>query len=494
MNTLVNIPMAISKLLHAGSVSGPSRLDTNSMFTLTSPKPSSTGPSEPHDVITPHKEERHSVGDDIMQSVGASGVDPAITSCEDAKGVVFVKPSENRHLKSSDHTLLNQKKHPGNDSVLIIRHLSKAPLLADVSASVVMGEVFCFVSSDTDVNSEILRCIAGKDSYEGQILFNYRRFGWRHPTSPVTMGYCSHDETFSHVLTPREVLTFHCTLRGVINVTEEVRTVLKVCKLSNSADMAPQDISEGSLARLRVAKAVVGEPDVILLDRPLANLDSVGKVTVWKAINRTKKRGKMVIMTSNSIDECANLASRVAIIVHGQVMFVSSPKGIRNRFSNSYSLTARLGSCEKHLVDILVPCLMQRFPDSEIFVDSLNYLHVLLPFRTDSLADIFRLMASVKKHLKVTDFVLSHTTLDNVIDALEKDIKKVEKGETKMPLEDDFSSVSQVNYEDNELSAPEVHIALEGSRVKFQSETYTEGFLKHGEKSDNLSVAENPES
>ncbi|RUS80497.1 hypothetical protein EGW08_011748, partial [Elysia chlorotica] len=189
--------------------------------------------------------------------------------------------------------------------------------------------------------------------------------------------------------------------------------------------------SEGALARFRVAKAVVGEPDVILLDQPTANLDSVGKLIVSKAIRRMKDRGKMVIMTSHSIDECADLASRVAIIVRGKVMFVSSPNGIRSRFSNSYSLTVRLDACESRQVSMLVPVLTQRFPNSEIFVDSLNYLHVLLPFRTDSLADIFRLMTSMKKHLKLTNFILRHTTLDTVIDALETDVlKKFDAEET----------------------------------------------------------------
>ncbi|KAK3769660.1 hypothetical protein RRG08_004912 [Elysia crispata] len=368
-----------------------------------------------------------------------SNVDPIKMKMSNKEDLEKAIPEEDRQheqesgvLKLKSHQIESTKSlEQDASSILVIANLKKLPLLHDVSVTVVMGEVFCFVSPDMDVTSELLRCISGRNKLDdGQILYNGRPFGYRHPMTPVTIGYCSAEETFGRKLSPREILALYCTLRGVVHVEKEVKIILKVFKLSSLADMEPSYLSEGALARFRVAKAVVGEPDLVLLDQPMKNLDSVGKLIVWKAINRLKERGKMVIMSSNSIDECADLANRVAIIGQGKVMFVSSPQGIRSRFMNSYSLTSRLDSCDNHLVAMLVPTLRQRFPQSEIFVDSLNYLHVLLPFRTDSLADIFRLMASVKKHLKVSDFVLRHTSLDNIVDLLKTNaMDKLEKNQ-----------------------------------------------------------------
>ncbi|GFO45074.1 hypothetical protein PoB_007157900 [Plakobranchus ocellatus] len=295
------------------------------------------------------------------------------------------------------------------------------PNLRDISVSVKSGEVLCFVSSDIATNYDVLCCISGWARCDGGcVLLDGKKIGWRHPLSPVTIGYSPRTEYHSHLLTTRQSLEFFCSLRGIVKVKREVDRIIKMFKLDSVADFSPNLMSDGTLARFRVAVAMVGEPDVVLLHQPFGSLDSSGKSIVFDAINWIKKRSKIVILTSNSIDECAHLASRVAIIVCGQVVLVSSPQGIRTRFSDSYSLTARVASCDKNQADILVQSLRQRFPQSEIFVDSLSYLHVLLPFRTDSLGEIFRLMESVKKHLQVSDFVLRHTTLDNVIEALER--------------------------------------------------------------------------
>lgn len=426
---LSHFPTTVSQIVNVGSFSkgsvfsGASRGIIGSLTNLSLDRSASRSQSKATEVgksniSTKSSMSMHATGSSCVDTKAASGP-RLMKSGIEPKGVKFTKEQDDQEQGMPEQF--------SSDDVLVIVSLKKTPMILDVSMVAVSGEVFCFVSMDSDVSSEILRCVVGKSKYNsGQILFRNKPFGWRYPTSPTTIGYCSEQETFSLNLTPREKLSFHCALRGVVNVKQEVEHILQIFKLTHVANMAPLTLSEGAHASYRVAVAMVGEPDIILLDRPLANLDPIGKVIVFNAINRARNRGKIVIMTSNSIDECANLASRVAIIVQGQVMIVSSPKGIRDRFSNSYSLTARLGTTDQQLVDILVPSLMQRFPNSEIFVDRLNYLHVLLPYRTESLADIFRLMASVKKHLMVTDFILSHTTMDNVIDALEKETVKGE--------------------------------------------------------------------
>ncbi|RUS80498.1 hypothetical protein EGW08_011749, partial [Elysia chlorotica] len=132
--------------------------------------------------------------DDARNTTGReSSVDPFFTKktqWEEAKSATFVedgspipggkdgrdeRPKLKSRFRESEMTV-------EGSSYLFLYKLKRSPLLQDVSVTVVMGEVFCFVSSDLEVSSEVLRCIAGKNTLDdGAILFNGKPFGFQNP-------------------------------------------------------------------------------------------------------------------------------------------------------------------------------------------------------------------------------------------------------------------------------------------------------------------------
>ncbi|CAL1529084.1 unnamed protein product, partial [Lymnaea stagnalis] len=73
---------------------------------------------------------------------------------------------------------------------------------------------------------------------------------------------------------------------------------------------------------------------------------------------------------------------------------------------------------------ILVDSLRQRFANAALFHDQMDFVHVQIPYESHSLADIFSLMESTKKHLKIRDYTLGHTKLNHVMYAFEKALKE----------------------------------------------------------------------
>jgi ABC-2 type transport system ATP-binding protein len=106
----------------------------------------------------------------------------------------------------------------------------------------------------------------------------------------------------------------------------EVNDVIEVVQLDEKRDARVAKLSGGQKQRLALACAIVGDPDLIFLDEPTTGLDPQSRRQLWDLITEFKRLGRTIILTTHYMDEAEILCDRVAIVDHGKVIALGTPR------------------------------------------------------------------------------------------------------------------------------------------------------------------------
>jgi ABC-2 type transport system ATP-binding protein len=121
-------------------------------------------------------------------------------------------------------------------------------------------------------------------------------------------------------LTARENLTFHASYYGIPrrDVKDRVDEALELVQLQGRADDRAGTFSGGMQRRLALARALMMNPDVLLLDEPTLGVDVQSREAIWSRIEDTAAAGRAVLLTTNYMEEAQRLGDRIAIIDQGK--------------------------------------------------------------------------------------------------------------------------------------------------------------------------------
>ena len=90
--------------------------------------------------------------------------------------------------------------------------------------------------------------------------------------------------------------------------------------------------------------ALVGLPEVLLLDEPTTGVDPKARRVIWDILSKVREFGSSLILTSHSMEECEALCTNLAIMVYGQFKCLGSPQHIKSKYGAGYTLLVRLES------------------------------------------------------------------------------------------------------------------------------------------------------
>jgi heme exporter protein A len=125
-----------------------------------------------------------------------------------------------------------------------------------------------------------------------------------------------HEAMTYDALTARENLSFYARLGGA--APERVGSVLTTVGLTDVADRVVGPFSRGMRQRLALARALLSEPDVLLLDEPFSGLDSEGVETVSSLIGQQRERGGAVVVVSHDLPRSVPVCSSLMVLTHGK--------------------------------------------------------------------------------------------------------------------------------------------------------------------------------
>jgi len=153
-------------------------------------------------------------------------------------------------------------------------------------------------------------------------------------------------------LTAREILVFHGAYFGM-PAAERVRGAEKLLERFQLTDRANQllfGFSGGMMQRLSIARAMMHEPQVLFLDEPSAGLDPQTRLLLWQIIREYHERGRTVVLTTHNMDEADEICDRVAIVDHGKVIALGTPKELKSSIPGGYVIRVHVSELKPDLV------------------------------------------------------------------------------------------------------------------------------------------------
>lgn len=146
--------------------------------------------------------------------------------------------------------------------------------------------------------------------HDGEILFKGKKLADR-----SVIGYCPQEGILYEELSSYENLVFYAYLHK-----KDRAYAGKILKKFQIPDKKVRKLSGGMKKRLSIAVALIGEPELLILDEPTVGLDVESRRNMWEMIKRLKKEGKAILLSTHYMEEAEYLADRVAIIHQGQVI------------------------------------------------------------------------------------------------------------------------------------------------------------------------------
>lgn len=153
--------------------------------------------------------------------------------------------------------------------------------------------------------------VAGADPFGGDPLPARRRIGI----------VVAQESSFYWSLTGRENLDFFAALRGLsrAEAAAAIGAVAARIPLGPALDRPYRTLSSGERLRLGIARALLGEPEILLLDEPTRSLDPVAKEDVWRILREEACRGRCVLLATHDLLEASTVAARVIVLAGGRV-------------------------------------------------------------------------------------------------------------------------------------------------------------------------------
>ncbi len=226
--------------------------------------------------------------------------------------------------------------------------------VSDVSFSIKKGEIVGFLGPNGAGKSTIMNILTGylsltqgKVSIDGFDIMEYpeeakKRIGYLPEIPPLYMD-----------MKVSEYLGFIFDLKKVkFPKAAHINEVMKLVKIDNVAGRLIKNLSKGYRQRVGFAGALIGNPDVLILDEPTVGLDPKQIIEIRNLISRLGKN-HTIILSSHILSEIQAVCKRVIIINKGQILADDTPDSLSERLSNDKSIVARIMCSEKDMLDAL---------------------------------------------------------------------------------------------------------------------------------------------
>ena len=218
----------------------------------------------------------------------------------------------------------------------LVKRFGSFTAVDGIDVSVRRGEAFGFLGPNGAGKSSTMRmigCVSPPTDGELRILgMDPHRDG---PAIRGRLGVCPQLDNLDIELTVRENLTTYARFFGVPRRVARRRAdeLLDFVQLAERADSKVEPLSGGMKRRLTIARALVNEPEIVLLDEPTTGLDPQARHLVWERLFRLKQQGATLVLTTHYMDEAEQLCDRLVVMDGGRIVAEGSPHDLIDRYS-----------------------------------------------------------------------------------------------------------------------------------------------------------------
>ncbi len=228
-----------------------------------------------------------------------------------------------------------RKTYPGT------RKTEPVEAVKGISFAVAKGELFGLLGPNGAGKSTTLGCITTlvKPS-GGRILVDGVDVVRQPHLAKRRIAVVPQNRNLDRDLSVREVLTYHGRYFGMPASEREGRAdrLLKRMQLADKAEARPLDLSGGMQQRLMIARALMHDPVVLLLDEPTTGLDPQVRRMLWDTLRQLHEDGLTIILTTHYMEEADRLCQRLAIIDHGRILTIDTPPALKRQLPGGHIL------------------------------------------------------------------------------------------------------------------------------------------------------------
>jgi lipooligosaccharide transport system ATP-binding protein len=149
------------------------------------------------------------------------------------------------------------------------------------------------------------------------------------------LGVVPQEDTLDMELTVRENMLIYGRYFGLPRkvLHERAERLLEFVQLDERVDSKVEPLSGGMKRRLTIARSLINEPDILLLDEPTTGLDPQARHVVWDRLHELKHRGATLLLTTHYMDEAEQLCDRLVVMDKGKIAAEGSPVELIRRYS-----------------------------------------------------------------------------------------------------------------------------------------------------------------
>ncbi len=147
----------------------------------------------------------------------------------------------------------------------------------------------------------------------------------------ASIGIVPQEVNLDPFFSPRKLLELQAGLYGIKKNERITETILKLVSLNSQADSYARSLSGGMKRRLLMAKALVHQPPIIILDEPTAGVDVDLRKNLWKNVRSLNDLGVTVILTTHYLEEAEKMCDRIGILNKGNLVALDTTKNLLNR-------------------------------------------------------------------------------------------------------------------------------------------------------------------
>uniref|UniRef100_A0A8C6I966 ABC transporter domain-containing protein n=1 Tax=Mus spicilegus TaxID=10103 RepID=A0A8C6I966_MUSSI len=332
--------------------------------------------------------------------------------------------SEEEDVQNERETILN---HPWRslNSTVLIKELIKIyfkipPTLAvrNISVAIQKEECFGLLGLNGAGKTTTFKILTGEEiATSGDVFIEGYSITRNILKVRSKVGYCPQFDALLDYMTSREILTMYARVWGIPenSIRAYVDNLLKMLYLKPQADKFIYTLSGGNKRRLSTAIAIMGNSTVVFLDEPSTGMDPLARRMLWNTVIKTRESGKVIIITSHSMEECEALCTRLAIMVQGKFVCLGSPQHLKNKFGNIYTMTIKFKTdTDDNTVQDLKDFIAKVFPGSNLKQENQGILNYYIPSKNNSWGKVFGILEKAKEDYNLEDYSISQITLEQV--------------------------------------------------------------------------------
>ncbi|CAJ0597023.1 unnamed protein product [Cylicocyclus nassatus] len=235
------------------------------------------------------------------------------------------------------------------------------------------------------------------------------------------IGYCPQFDAALPRLSCKQNMVIIAGIIGYKEPSSIVEQMLRFLDLEKHAKKTFSNCSGGQKRRVSIGIALLNPSKLVILDEPTAGIDPKTRRHIWELLKQMRSRGRALVLSSHSMEECEALCSCLGVLVKGRFVAIGASQTLKSKYANNYFLFTILKSLDDR--NKVIYAVLSTFPLSELVTkreDTLN-LKFKIPRREgDKLSELYEKAQTMATSLSLNDFSLLQGSLEDVLEFLNK--------------------------------------------------------------------------